>query len=182
MSPFKGQTGIKRIFNAGGYSLDGLRAAFTGEAAFRQLVLLNVILIPLSFFLTVSRVERALLIAVCLLALIVELLNSAVEAAMDFPGSPPAVEKRQGHGQRRAIRGADHDHRGVGSHPDLGDIRQHDLVTALHPGGKGAAQLEEFAHGRGLVLLFMPDKVELPGQVQVRGLHRHQAAAPERIP
>ena len=83
MSPFKGQTGIKRIFNAGGYSLDGLRAAFTGEAAFRQLVLLNVILIPLSFFLNVSRVERALLIAVCLLALIVELLNSAVEAAID---------------------------------------------------------------------------------------------------
>ena len=56
MSPFKGQTGIKRIFNAGGYSLDGLRAAFTGEAAIRQLVLLNVILIPLSFFLHVSRV------------------------------------------------------------------------------------------------------------------------------
>ena len=83
MSPFKGQTGIKRIFNAGGYSLDGLRAAFTGEAAFRQLVLLNVILIPLSFFLQVSRVERALLIAVCLLALIVELLNSVVEAAID---------------------------------------------------------------------------------------------------
>jgi len=77
MSPFKGQTGLKRILNASGYSLDGLRAAFTGEAAFRQLVLLNVILIPLSFFLNVSRVERALLIAVCLLALIVELLNSA---------------------------------------------------------------------------------------------------------
>ena len=83
MSPFKGKTGFKRILNAGGYSLDGLRAAFTGEAAFRQLVLLNVILIPLSFLLNVSRVERALLIAVCLLALIVELLNSAVEAAID---------------------------------------------------------------------------------------------------
>ena len=83
MSPFKGQTGLKRILNASGYSLDGLRAAFTGEAAFRQLVLLNVILIPLSFFLNVSRVERAVLIAVCLLALIVELLNSAVEAAID---------------------------------------------------------------------------------------------------
>lgn len=83
MSPFKGQTGLKRILNAAGYSFDGLRAAFTGEAAFRQLVLLNVILIPLSFLLHVSRVERALLIAVCLLALIVELLNSAVEAAID---------------------------------------------------------------------------------------------------
>ena len=83
MSPFKGKTGFKRILNASGYSLDGMRAAFTGEAAFRQLVLLNVILIPLSFLLNVSRVERALLIAVCLLALIVELLNSAIEAVVD---------------------------------------------------------------------------------------------------
>ena len=83
MSPFKGQTGLKRILNASGYSLDGLRAAFTGEAAFRQLVLLNVILIPLTFILNVSRVEQAVLIAVCLLALIVELLNSVVEAAID---------------------------------------------------------------------------------------------------
>ena len=83
MSPFKGKTGFKRILNAGGYSLDGLRAAFTGEAAFRQLVLLNVVLVPLTFLLNVSRVERALLIAVCLLALIVELLNSAIEAAID---------------------------------------------------------------------------------------------------
>ncbi|MDO9322821.1 MAG: diacylglycerol kinase, partial [Pseudomonas sp.] len=78
-----GQTGLKRILNAGGYSMAGLRAAFTGEAAFRQLVLLNVVLIPLTFFFSVSRVERALMIAVCLLALIVELLNSAIEAAID---------------------------------------------------------------------------------------------------
>ena len=83
MSPFKGQTGLKRILNATGYSFDGLRAAFTGEAAFRQLVLLNVVLVPVSFLLQVSRVERAVLIAVCLLALIVELLNSAIEAAID---------------------------------------------------------------------------------------------------
>lgn len=82
-SPFKGQTGFKRMLNAAGYSFDGLRAAFTGEAAFRQLVWLNVVLIPLTFLFHVSRVERALLIAVCLLALIVELLNSAVEAAID---------------------------------------------------------------------------------------------------
>ncbi|WP_296178608.1 diacylglycerol kinase [Pseudomonas sp. UBA1879] len=82
-SPFKGQTGLKRILNASGYSLDGLTAAFKGEAAFRQLVLLNVILIPLSFAFHVSRGERAILIAVCLLALIVELLNSAIEAAID---------------------------------------------------------------------------------------------------
>lgn len=83
MSPFKGQTGLKRILNAAGYSFDGLCAAFKGEAAFRQLVLLNVILVPLAFIVDVSKGERALLIAVCLLALIVELLNSAVEAAID---------------------------------------------------------------------------------------------------
>lgn len=83
MSPFKGQTGLKRIVNAAGYSFDGLRAAFTGEAAFRQLVLLNVVLVPCSFLLNVSRAERAIMIAVCLLALMVELLNSAIEAAID---------------------------------------------------------------------------------------------------
>ena len=83
MSPFKGQTGLKRILNAGGYSLAGLQAAFSGEAAFRQLVLLNVVLIPLAFFFEVSRGERAVMIAACLLALIVELLNSAIEATVD---------------------------------------------------------------------------------------------------
>jgi len=83
MSPFKGQSGLKRIFNAAGYSFDGLRAAFTGEAAFRQLVLLNAVLIPVAFCLPVSRLERAVLIAVCLVALIVELLNSAIEATVD---------------------------------------------------------------------------------------------------
>ncbi|TLP78459.1 diacylglycerol kinase [Pseudomonas nitroreducens] len=82
-SPFKGQTGLKRIFNAAGYSLAGFAAAFKGEAAFRQLVLINLILIPLSFFCDVTRGERALMIAVCLLALIVELLNSAIEAVVD---------------------------------------------------------------------------------------------------
>ncbi len=82
-SPFKGQTGLKRILNAAGYSWDGLRAAFCGEAAFRQLVLINAVLVPLAFFLDVSRGERAVLVLVCMLALIVELLNSAVEAAID---------------------------------------------------------------------------------------------------
>ncbi|MBF8779750.1 diacylglycerol kinase [Pseudomonas fulva] len=83
MSPFKGQTGLKRLFSAAGYSLDGLRAAFLGEAAFRQLVVLNILLIPTAFWLPVSRVERAILVAVCLLGLIVELINSAIEAAID---------------------------------------------------------------------------------------------------
>ena len=83
LPPFKGQTGLKRILNATGYSLAGFLAAFRGEAAFRQLVLLNVVLIPVAFLLDVSRGERALMIAVCLLALIVELLNSAIEATVD---------------------------------------------------------------------------------------------------
>jgi len=82
-SPFKGRTGLRRILNAAGYSRDGLCAAFRGEAAFRQLVLLNALLLPLAFWLEVSRGERAILVAVCLLALIVELLNSAIEAAID---------------------------------------------------------------------------------------------------
>ena len=83
MSPFKGQSGVRRIVNAAGYSLAGLRAAFVGEAAFRQLLLLNAILIPISFMLEVSRGERALMVAVCLLSLIIELFNSAIEAAID---------------------------------------------------------------------------------------------------
>lgn len=82
-SPFKGQGGLQRIINAAGYSRDGLIAAFKGEAAFRQLVLLNVVLIPLAFFFHVSAGERALMVAVCLLALIVELFNSAIEAVVD---------------------------------------------------------------------------------------------------
>lgn len=83
MSPYKGHSGFKRILNATGYSLDGLSAAYRGEAAFRQLVWLAVVLIPLSFCFEVSRVERALMIAACLLALIVELFNSAIEAVVD---------------------------------------------------------------------------------------------------
>lgn len=82
-SPYKGKAGIQRIINATGYSLAGFKAAFRHEAAFRQIILLNIILIPLSFFLDVSNVERVIMIAVCLLAIIVELFNSAIEAVVD---------------------------------------------------------------------------------------------------
>jgi len=82
LSP-KGRTGLARIVAAAGYSRDGLLAAFRGEAAFRQLVALNIVLIPLAFFCPVSRGERALMIAACLLSLIVELFNSAIEAVVD---------------------------------------------------------------------------------------------------
>ncbi len=83
ISPFKGKTGAKRILSATGYSMAGFKAAFLNEVAFRQITLLNAILIPMSFFLNVSRVEQALMVAVCLLALIVELFNSAIEAVVD---------------------------------------------------------------------------------------------------
>ncbi len=82
-SPFKGKTGIQRLWNALGYSLQGLASAFRHEDAFRQEVLLAALLIPAAFFIPVGGAERALMIASVLLVLIVELLNSAVEAAVD---------------------------------------------------------------------------------------------------
>ncbi|MDR2688702.1 MAG: diacylglycerol kinase [Azoarcus sp.] len=83
LPPPKGRVGIARIAAAAVYSRDGLAAAFRSEAAFRQLMLLHAILIPLAFFCPVSRGERALMIAACLLSLIVELFNSAIEAVVD---------------------------------------------------------------------------------------------------
>ncbi len=80
---FKGRKGLRRIMLAGGYSLNGLKAAFQGEAAFRQLVLLAALLIPLAFVFQVTRAERAILIAAALLAPIIELINSAIEATVD---------------------------------------------------------------------------------------------------
>lgn len=82
-SPYKGKSGLKRILNATGYSISGFKAAYKNEAAFRQIVLINIILIPVSFFLNVSRSEHVLLIIVCLFAMIVELFNSAIEAVVD---------------------------------------------------------------------------------------------------
>ena len=82
-SPYKGTSGVQRILNATSYSLAGFKAAFQNEAAFRQIILINALLIPLSFFMPVSRVEHVLMIVVCLLAIIVELINSAIEAVVD---------------------------------------------------------------------------------------------------
>jgi len=82
-SPYKGKTGLQRVWNALMYSLDGLTAAFRHEDAFRQEVVLAVILVPAAVFMPVAPVEKALMIASVLLVLIVELLNSAVEAAVD---------------------------------------------------------------------------------------------------
>ncbi|OGU22186.1 MAG: diacylglycerol kinase [Hydrogenophilales bacterium RIFOXYD1_FULL_62_11] len=83
VSPYKGKTGLRRLFNAVGYTWDGLRAAFRHEDAFRQEVFLALLLIPLAVYLGKSGVERALMIAAVLGVLMVELLNSAVEAAVD---------------------------------------------------------------------------------------------------
>lgn len=82
-SPYKGKTGLRRLINALGYSRDGLKTAYKNEDAFRQEVLLAVILIPLAFVVEPTAIPRALLVGSVLLVLIVELLNSAVEATVD---------------------------------------------------------------------------------------------------
>ncbi len=82
-SPFKGQTGIRRLINAFGYSVDGFKAAFQNEDAFRQELFLAAVLVPLGLYLGKTGMEKALLVAVVLLLLIVELFNSAIEAAVD---------------------------------------------------------------------------------------------------
>ena len=82
-SPFKGKTGLRRVWNAFHYSCAGLHAAYRHEDAFRQEVLLALVLVPLAIWLGEGAVERALLIGCVLLVLIVELINSAIEATVD---------------------------------------------------------------------------------------------------
>lgn len=82
-SPLKGKTGIDRIIRAFFNSLAGLVEATAHESAFRQELLLAAILIPAAIMLPVTTVERVALIASVLLVLIVELLNSSIEAAID---------------------------------------------------------------------------------------------------
>lgn len=82
-SPHKGKTGLKRVWNALFYSMDGMRAAFRHEDAFRQEVYLAALLMPAALFTPATGLGKALMIAAVLLVLIVELLNSAVEAAVD---------------------------------------------------------------------------------------------------
>ena len=82
-SPHKGKTGLKRLLNAFGYSLAGFRAAYKHEDAFRQEIHLAIILIPLALWLPASHIGKALMIGSVLLVIIIELLNSAVEATVD---------------------------------------------------------------------------------------------------
>ena len=83
VSPYKGKTGLARIVNAAGYSWAGLTAAFRHEDAFRQESVLALLLIPLALYLGETGIERALMVGAVLGVLIVELLNSALEAAVD---------------------------------------------------------------------------------------------------
>ena len=80
-------TGLKRIILATGYSIQGLKSAFKYEAAFRQELLLAAVLIPLALILSVSQIERLLLIASVVLVLIMEIINSAIEAVVDRIGT-----------------------------------------------------------------------------------------------
>ena len=81
--PKQQKTGLSRIIAAGGYSWLGLCAAWKHEAAFRQLCLLNLVGVPLALFVGQTAVERVILALVLLLTLIVELINSAIEAVVD---------------------------------------------------------------------------------------------------
>ena len=79
-------TGLKRLRMAGVYAVNGIRAAFQHEAAFRQELLLAIVFLPLAFVLDVSRTDRVLLVLITVLVLIMELINSAVEAVVDRIG------------------------------------------------------------------------------------------------
>lgn len=82
-NPYKGRTGFDRVMRATGYSIAGLKSAYIGESAFRQEVWLSFFMLPLAFWLGRHWTEVALLVGTVFLVLIVELLNSGIEAAID---------------------------------------------------------------------------------------------------
>jgi diacylglycerol kinase (ATP) len=84
-NPQKSRTGLNRILHAGGYSVQGLRAGW-GETAFRQEAILALVMIPLAFWLGQNWVETALLAGSVVLVMIVELLNTGLESAIDRIG------------------------------------------------------------------------------------------------
>lgn len=79
-------TGLTRVWKATVYSIQGLQAAWRHESAFRQECVIGLILLPVSFWIARTWVEVAVLMGVCFLVLIVELLNSAIEAVVDRVG------------------------------------------------------------------------------------------------
>lgn len=82
-----GKTGIARIIAAGGYSWQGLTAAWQHEAAFRQELFLSIFLLPLAIWLAETGLESAIMIASLFMVLIAEIINSAIEAVVDRLGS-----------------------------------------------------------------------------------------------
>ena len=82
-SPHKGKSGLKRIWNACHYSQAGLSAAWRHEDAFRQELILALVLVPLALVFGGSGIGKALMIASVMAVLIVELINSALEATVD---------------------------------------------------------------------------------------------------
>lgn len=82
-NPHKGRTGLDRIVRAWGYSIQGLRTAVLRESAFRQEGALALVMVPAAFWLGRTWVETALLAGSVLLVLMMELMNSAIEAAVD---------------------------------------------------------------------------------------------------
>ena len=83
ISEFKSKSGMKRVIAAFSYSIQGLRAAWQGEHAFRQELGLVVVATIVAFSLSITALEKLMLIGVFVLVLIVELLNSAIEAVVD---------------------------------------------------------------------------------------------------
>lgn len=79
----KGRTGLNRLVHAFTYSIEGLRAAYVGESAFRQEFWVSIVLLPASFWVGRGWTEIALLAGSVMLVLIVELLNSSIEAVVD---------------------------------------------------------------------------------------------------
>ena len=84
-NPQKNRTGLNRLWHALGYSLSGLRAAWD-EKAFRQEALASIVLLPLAFWFGQSWVETALLVGTVILVMVVELLNTGIESAIDRIG------------------------------------------------------------------------------------------------
>lgn len=82
-NPYKGRKGLDRIIRAAGYSMAGLRTAYRSESAFRQEFWMAVVMLPAAVWLGRNWVEVALLAGSVLLVMIVELLNSGIEAAID---------------------------------------------------------------------------------------------------
>jgi len=86
-SELKGKSGIRRLINATRYSWQGYKAAWKTEEAFRQEAILAMIMIPVAVFLPVELVEKLLMISTVVLVVIVEIINSAIEAAIDRFGN-----------------------------------------------------------------------------------------------